>query len=137
MIAIVGLLAAALGWAWWTSRLATAQVPAVILVVAGIGMLARGQLVGGLITLGLGILWYRGVSTRIRVEAPSPADRHSLDKARVLLGVSRFDDAEQVRARHRLLIADIHPDRGGSDGDAAELNKARDLLLDDLNRKAR
>jgi curved DNA-binding protein CbpA len=35
-----------------------------------------------------------------------------------------------------VLIAQNHPDRGGSDERASELNKARDLLLDDLARKS-
>jgi curved DNA-binding protein CbpA len=52
-----------------------------------------------------------------------------------LLGVSRFDNAERIRERHRTLIAQNHPDTGGSAERAAELNKARDLLLDDLRNK--
>ena len=52
-------------------------------------------------------------------------------------GVSRLDDAERIRERHRTLIAHSHPDAGGSDTRAADLNKARDLLLDDLNNKRR
>ena len=137
MILLAGLIALALGWAWWTGRIGTAQIPPVILFVSGAGLLARGQLVGGLIALGLAVLWYRGMSTRIKAAAPKPADQHSLDKARILLGVSRFDNAEQIKTRHRALITETHPDRGGDEGRAAELNKARDLLLDDLNRKAR
>jgi curved DNA-binding protein CbpA len=62
-------------------------------------------------------------------------DAADLDAARVLLGVSRFDTAERIRERHRALIAQNHPDAGGSDAQAAALNKARDLLLDDLNDK--
>jgi curved DNA-binding protein CbpA len=58
-----------------------------------------------------------------------------IDAARFLLGVSRFDNAERIRERHRTLIAQNHPDTGGSAERAAELNKARDLLLDDLNHK--
>jgi curved DNA-binding protein CbpA len=49
--------------------------------------------------------------------------------------VSRFDTAERIRERHRALISQNHPDAGGSDAHAAALNKARDLLLDDLNNK--
>ena len=62
-------------------------------------------------------------------------DASALDAARVLLGVSRFDTAERIRERHRALISQNHPDAGGSDAQAAALNKARDLLLDDLNKK--
>ncbi len=137
MMPLAGLLALTIGWAWWTGRLSTSQIPSVILFVSGIGLLARGQLVGGLIALGLAVLWYRGVSTRMKAELPGPADRHAVDKARILLGVSRFDDAEAIRARHRELITETHPDRGGDAARAAELNKARDLLLRELDTKPR
>jgi DnaJ homolog subfamily C member 19 len=54
-----------------------------------------------------------------------------------LLGVSAHDDAERIRARHRTLISENHPDRGGSEERATELNQSRDLLLDALERKSR
>ena len=62
-------------------------------------------------------------------------DQSAVDDARFLLGVSRFDNAERIRERYRALIAQNHPDTGGNDARAAELNKARDLLLEDLNNK--
>ena len=49
--------------------------------------------------------------------------------ARRLLGVSRDDDAAAIRAAHRRLMAEAHPDRGGSAEAARRLNEARDLLL--------
>lgn len=137
MIPMVGLFAITLGWAWWTGRLKTTQIPSAILFIAGLGLLARGQLAGGLIALGLAVFWYRGVASRVKVELPNPAEKHSLDKARILLGVSRFDNADTIRSRHRALITETHPDRGGDDDRAAELNKARDILLDELSRKTR
>jgi DnaJ family protein C protein 19 len=39
------------------------------------------------------------------------------------------DDADAIRAAHRRLIAEIHPDRGGSAEEARRVNAARDLLL--------
>ncbi len=59
------------------------------------------------------------------------------DQARWLLGVTVHDDAEAIRTRHRKLIAENHPDTGGSPERAAQLNKARDLLLDELNANPR
>ena len=35
-------------------------------------------------------------------------------------------------AGHKRLIAMVHPDRGGTDGQVHEANAARDLLLDEL-----
>lgn len=53
-------------------------------------------------------------------------------RARALLGVRSGADAEAIRAAHRRLIADTHPDRGGSPDEARRINAARDLLLAQL-----
>ena len=50
-------------------------------------------------------------------------------EARAVLGVSRQADADAIRAAHRRLLADAHPDRGGSADAARRINAARDLLL--------
>jgi len=50
-------------------------------------------------------------------------------QARAVLGVSAQADAEAIRAAHRTLIAQAHPDRGGSADLTRRLNAARDLLL--------
>ena len=49
--------------------------------------------------------------------------------ARKVLGVHPWADADAIRAAHRRLIADAHPDRGGSAEATRALNDARDLLL--------
>ncbi|WP_294352776.1 DnaJ domain-containing protein [uncultured Sphingomonas sp.] len=49
--------------------------------------------------------------------------------ARRTLGVAADADAEAIRAAHRRLIAELHPDRGGSAEEARRVNAARDLLL--------
>jgi curved DNA-binding protein CbpA len=46
-----------------------------------------------------------------------------------VLGVAPDADAEAIRAAHRRLAANVHPDRGGSDELARRVNAARDLLL--------
>jgi DnaJ family protein C protein 19 len=55
-------------------------------------------------------------------------------EARAVLGVERGADAEAIRAAHRRLAAQVHPDRGGSVDLARRVNAARDLLLKSLNR---
>lgn len=50
-------------------------------------------------------------------------------QARAVLGVSVRADADAIRAAHRRLVADAHPDRGGSPERTRRLNAARDLLL--------
>ena len=47
-----------------------------------------------------------------------------------VLGVAPDADADTVRAAHRRLVSEIHPDRGGSTERTRRVNAARDLLLD-------
>ena len=60
---------------------------------------------------------------------PKPVEAAGHRAARALLGVGPRADAEEIRAAHRRLMAEAHPDRGGSDSRARELNAARDLLI--------
>ncbi|MEH3035495.1 MAG: J domain-containing protein [Sphingomonas adhaesiva] len=55
--------------------------------------------------------------------------------ARGLLGVAKDADAATIRAAHRRLVADVHPDRGGSAEATRRANAARDLLLERLRRE--
>ena len=50
-------------------------------------------------------------------------------EARSILGVRRGADGEEIRTAHRRLIANVHPDRGGSAELSRRINAARDLLL--------
>jgi hypothetical protein len=135
-MAFLGLLIiAALTWAVWTKKLQSQQLPPILLGIGGAFLAARGSLLLGLGAIAIAAAWYRGMTWRLFGKGAKDNDAADLDAARVLLGVSRFDTAERIRERHRALIAQNHPDAGGSDAQAAALNKARDLLLDDLNDK--
>lgn len=124
-----------LGWAVWKGKLQKQQLLPILLGLAGAFLAARGSLWIGLPAIGVAVLWYRGLSLRLLGSRAKQDNASDIDAARFLLGVSRFDDAERIRERHRALIAQDHPDTGGSAERAAALNKARDLLLDDLNNK--
>ncbi|SEN80963.1 DnaJ domain-containing protein [Sphingomonas gellani] len=50
-------------------------------------------------------------------------------EARQVLGIDRDADADDIRAAHRRLVAQVHPDRGGSAELTRRVNAARDLLL--------
>ena len=50
-------------------------------------------------------------------------------RARKILGVASGADEATIRAAHRRLLSDMHPDRGGSAAMTTEINAARDLLL--------
>lgn len=131
------LVAGLLGWALYTGRIKPAQLLPILLALGGVFIALRGQWIIGLLAVGAGVTWYRGMIWRLFGTRAKQTDEYALSAARWLLGVSAQDDAERIRARHRQLIADNHPDRGGSDERARELNQARDLLLDDLARKSK
>jgi len=56
----------------------------------------------------------------------------ALGEARRVLGVDAHADAGEIRAAHRRLMSDLHPDRGGSEQRARRVNAARDTLLASL-----
>jgi DnaJ-domain-containing protein 1 len=58
-----------------------------------------------------------------------PAMRADEAEARGVLGVSPRADVDAIRAAHRRLLAEAHPDRGGSADVARRINAARDLLI--------
>jgi curved DNA-binding protein CbpA len=51
-------------------------------------------------------------------------------EALALLELAEGAGPEQIRAAHRRLMRQAHPDRGGDAERAARLNQARDLLLE-------
>lgn len=74
-------------------------------------------------------VWKHGFGrSKVRPRA-IPQEPGDAAAARRLLGVDRAADAATIRAAHRRLMAEAHPDRGGSAEEARALNAARDLLL--------
>jgi hypothetical protein len=61
-----------------------------------------------------------------------PTRGQAVFKARKLLAVPDGADRTEILEAHRRLIAMVHPDRGGTNGQVHEANAARDLLLDEL-----
>ena len=61
-----------------------------------------------------------------------PTRGQAVFRARKLLAVRDGATRAEILEAHRRLIAMVHPDRGGTNGQVHEANAARDLLLDDL-----
>ena len=55
-----------------------------------------------------------------------------LAEARKHLGVTRKATREEILSAHKKLLAQVHPDRGGSSTEVHDANDARDILLADL-----
>jgi hypothetical protein len=133
---ILALIAAALiGWAYWTGRIKLAQIPPILLGLAGAGLAIKGAFIPGIAAIGIAMTWYRGLTWRLFGLNTTQSPEYHLSSARHLLGASVHDDTETIRARHRKLIAANHPDTGGSDERASALNEARDLLLADIAKR--
>jgi hypothetical protein len=75
----------------------------------------------GLLALGWWLLF--------RQRRPAPAQGLSVEEARALLGVAADADADAIRLAHRRLIAQVHPDAGGTAELARRVNLARDVAL--------
>ncbi len=53
----------------------------------------------------------------------------TVEEAYAILGLAPGADAEAIRAAHRRLMKQLHPDHGGTDYLATKINRARDVLL--------
>ena len=68
---------------------------------------------------------------RRRDQPHNPATRHvdmTRDQALSILGLSRGAEPRQIKDAHRRLMRTMHPDRGGTSEQAAQINRAKDVL---------
>jgi DnaJ homolog subfamily C member 19 len=130
---VLALAAGLLGYLYFTRQL-TPRVWRWVAAAALAFLAARGfkstPLVAALMAAGSAtlLLWER---------LPRKAGRGklSLDEARDILGVGPDASADEIRAAHRRIIAQVHPDKGGTAELTRRVNAARDALLDALNRQ--
>lgn len=110
-------------------RVATGAAAIALLTAAAyVGM--RGNW-GGAIVLGFIGLALAASSRRsgTRAAPPAPAGDMSLQDARSILGVGEGASRKEIQEAYSRLMRMAHPDKGGTDGLAAQLNAARDKLL--------
>lgn len=127
----MGLVAVlAVGLALWAiatgriKRIGSREAVALAMGAVGLAMLGRGKVVAALALFVAGAaVWPWG--------RKKPAGRITMtdDEARALLGLGADADAETIRAAHRRLIVQTHPDRGGTEELARQINLARDTAL--------
>lgn len=70
-----------------------------------------------------------GERGRFRSGSRSHQGTMTRSQAAAVLGIAENSEPETVRQAHRRLIAANHPDRGGSDYLAQQVNQARDVLI--------
>jgi DnaJ domain len=61
--------------------------------------------------------------------ARSASGGMTVDEAYAILGLSPAATPDQIKEAHRRLMVKLHPDHGGSDYLATQINRARDVLL--------
>lgn len=136
-------LAAVAIWLIWTGKLQRMTAKdgmALGAALVGAVLAAKGKpVIGAPLLIGAALFFAKQgnakakVKVRKRPAAPASPPQADADvaKARALLGVGPDADAPTIRAAHRRLIASVHPDKGGTEALAAQINAARDLLLND------
>lgn len=126
---ILAILLAA-GLAWWLHKEGVLLPNLKRLAVFGGGgiliarLLETGQILfAGIAGAGLAAWWFAS-----KRKTPVPA-RAEFAEARAVLGVTPSDDAAAINAAWRRVIAQVHPDKGGTADLARRVTAARDLLL--------
>lgn len=64
-----------------------------------------------------------------REKTPTPPSTMEVEQALKVLGLEAGANDQDIIKRHKELIQKNHPDRGGSDFLAAQINEAKDILL--------
>ncbi|BBE34256.1 J domain-containing protein [Sphingosinicella microcystinivorans] len=134
MIVVLALAGGALGALWYAGALTAARlrwVGAAAGVALALRLLLTGQWLGALI-VGAVTAWL-AAGQRVRRSQPDI----SPEEAGRMLGVSPGAGAVEINAAWRRLIAEVHPDKGGSAEASARVNAARDTLLKHLRSKGR
>jgi hypothetical protein len=108
---------------------------ALVIALVGANFLrSGGWIMGGAMLAGAAFLsgWRILIPARDSVEAKRKPRNFELDRARSLLGVSDGAGFVEINAAWKQRLAEHHPDNGGDEQLAKMINRARDLLLEEL-----
>jgi hypothetical protein len=73
--------------------------------------------------------WQGKSGSRKSAGSPPPGAAMSKEEAYAVLGLKPDSSEKDIRAAHRRLMKQYHPDHGGSDYLAAKINQAKDTLV--------
>ena len=105
---------------------------------------AVGGTIAALMPRVISALRYLPLINRVRQQFGSQGDRQpgqqsngrrsnpgkmTAEEAREILGIKAGASREEIIKAHKRMIQRVHPDRGGSDYLAAQINQAKDILL--------
>jgi DnaJ-domain-containing protein 1 len=115
------------------TRLATFLASAVLLGLLTAAFLMRGKIFFAIPSL-VGAVACGLQYQRLAGKSGTNASGGDMDRVEALsvLGLAAGASADSIKAAHRRLIEQLHPDKGGNDYLAAKINRARDILLKDL-----
>jgi hypothetical protein len=110
----------------------------IVLGLAAVGLLVAGRVAFAFLAAGASWAllmgrpppWQRSSAGGGAGERPrATTGKMSRAEALKVLGLDEGANEEQIRAAHRRLILQTHPDRGGSNYLAAKINEAKDVLV--------
>ena len=137
------VIVAAVIFAFWALRQAGQMTPqqsrrfarqiggyALCSVAALMGLRGNFVVAVPVFTIGAGLLGFNGLIAQMNAKS-SPPSTISISKQQAfnILGLHEGASADEIRAAHKRLQRATHPDAGGSTYLAAQINAARDLLL--------
>ena len=147
LLAIIVALLAMIGFGWLSSKAGKGKkrqsariLLGVLTILGGIFLSIRGLGVVSfyLIPIGIGLLSpilgdvLPGMNRGCQHTPPpgrSGSQSMSVGEARQLLGVEPGASREEIEKAYKAMMKRVHPDTGGSDGLAAKVQEARDILL--------